>query len=697
MIISDLIKIGQAIAQTDLDPKEVIELITSIQEPGARNFYRHVFVVEIDSTTDNDQIHVHQYLDWTDLQTINGKEIQVPNRNKACAAPFILPSGGNPRNAQGIYSLPTYIVYEKDFFRFAQDPTAIKKFLVARLERTIQIHLTDEEITQISLGLNKRFAQCDTDSKEKILGVIMLCKVERSGGIFSYGDDLSNSIRSVTVNPSYFYPGENIVADLQKMLPLLWEAKIAEGAEKGQINEEDGGECCFCKRKTTVVSSYAKAWPWLTTTWEAPLAQSLKDKLLVEAIALCQECYQNLTLGASCFNSMTVLMPTWLTREIFSPNITQSSRDSAKRKIDRIFGGVYVLPLLDQWFTGQERSQEFIDAYLDMRGSGSAAQIHLDQIIGLEYGLPVEFSSDLFRLTIMYYSGDPGRADIHLRAIIEDLLPSVAVRLKNILDDVQAYAASIYLTLMPLAKETQVATVRRNYGSLPYLLANAYGSGYVWQALEAALHQRPLSDQQMVSATLVRINEVSRKLPDQLWQLKLEVLFYLAFRYFLHCYNREILNLKEVTELRSWQELQDHIASAPIADLTVESVEELGFACGQLVGDFSRRYWHATRRSTGSEGKDYLQSRVMTFGSSITPEIVVHKAMQKFADYGMRVGMKMGTLQDLLARTGVILTKYVELEEQVRREQDRFMLGFWSGYALSGSRKERQSEELPAS
>jgi hypothetical protein len=137
--------------------------------------------------------------------------------------------------------------------------------------------------------------------------------------------------------------------------------------------------------------------------------------------------------------------------------------------------------------------------------------------------------------------------------------------------------------------------------------------------------------------------------------------------------------------------LQDYVSEAPIEELKFENIEELGFACGQLVGDYSRYYWHATKVGDG-EGKDFLKTRVMTFGSSLTPETIIERALLRFHDYAVRVSMPLGAIHDLLARTGVVLTQYTAMKQEVRTESQRFMLGFWSGYSLSGIRKRRQQD-----
>ena len=97
---------------------------------------------------------------------------------------------------------------------------------------------------------------------------------------------------------------------------------------------------------------------------------------------------------------------------------------------------------------------------------------HLKAIAGFEYILPAEFSKDDYRLNITYFSGDPNRGDIHVRAIIEDVVPSTAIKLEKISRAVQQYAIDVAQNMMELSEDNR-NRILRIYGSLPYLLVNA--------------------------------------------------------------------------------------------------------------------------------------------------------------------------------------------------------------------------------
>src|SRR5690606_41673057 len=58
------------------------------------------------------------------------------------------------------------------------------------------------------------------------------------------------------------------------------------------------------------------------------------------------------------------------------------------------------------------------------------------------------FRSDTYRMTAFYYSGDLSRGDIHLRAIIEDVVPSVASAVKTILAKLDSHVSETAKALL---------------------------------------------------------------------------------------------------------------------------------------------------------------------------------------------------------------------------------------------------------
>jgi hypothetical protein len=121
----------------------------------------------------------------------------------------------------------------------------------------------------------------------------------------------------------------------------------------------------------------------------------------------------------------------------------------------------------------------------------------------------------------------------------------------------------------------------------------------------------------------------------------------------------------------------------PPSEITTQTVAELGFCAGALIRRFAVWYWKATK--VGTEGKDYLHHRVLTFGADLTPEVVWRIGLGKMCDAAARYENDKRQLgRTFRERLGVVLTEFDRLREQVRGERDEFMTAFWAGYCLQG-------------
>ena len=145
-----------------------------------------------------------------------------------------------------------------------------------------------------------------------------------------------------------------------------------------------------------------------------------------------------------------------------------------------------VLPVPDNLPHESEEVDLFLDGIRQMaaRNKGSALDRHLQNITGFETLLPEALQDDLYRLNLLYYSGNPSRADIHLRASIEDVLPSVATRIDDLLQEMGIFASKVHSHYFPPTSRWR----QENYASLFYLLVTAYGAGYLWSGLSTVLH-----------------------------------------------------------------------------------------------------------------------------------------------------------------------------------------------------------------
>ncbi|MEG6615202.1 TM1802 family CRISPR-associated protein [Peptococcaceae bacterium 1198_IL3148] len=672
-----------------ISPQAILSQISDVAAVTAKGFLSRVFVIEVDKRALKTKIAALPLQCWGDYEVQSPKskkQVFVQDVDRAVGAPFVIPAGGNPTKPQGRYSVPSYLTYEKQVQEFISSASSIEKFLAGRVPRTVGVSLTDKEITEIANQLHKVAQGVSTDTKDKLLALVVLAVVAEDSP-YQLSDQIPRGNSTLAyIGPSVIEEGKYLVADLNLIKDRFWEAKLAEGAEKGERQDNDA-ICYFCGAAGRVVSTYCKAWPWFTTTWSCPLPAGLKDNKLVETIAVCPQCYNALTYGANLFNKLTKPLDNWLTKELFAPSATaEGKRISKIGTPERIYGCGYVLPVLDDFLEDEDDRLDFVEGMLSMLTGNETkddkVNVHLQEITGFELQLPQEISADNYRLTIIYYSGDTSRGDIHLRATIEEVIPSVAKNLKRITKDVADYALDIANQLQNVSVE-YAYIIKKNYSSLPYLLTNAYGAPYIWQTLSNVLHRGKISRQRFLLNIAQRMNELARKLPDSnvIYDLNKEVIFYLAFTEFLIKYQKLVAveTGNGGSQMRDWRELKTIIAAADINDIKFIDAEELGFACGYLMRVFSKHYWHK------SNGKDFLKHRVMTFGSSLTPESIWKRGLSKVDEYARKLDMHI--TDDLRKRFALALMEYSRMKEQVNKDKDAFMAAFWAGYALATDKK----------
>jgi hypothetical protein len=388
-----------------------------------------------------------------------------------------------------------------------------------------------------------------------------------------------------------------------------------------------------------------------------------------------------------------------VTRELFSPVSDGEARRAAGRKklqdLPVIRGSGYVLPVADEAFRNSELARAYTEGLNDMLGpvrtEGPLAQQYLDTVTGFDLLLPEEFDREDFRVTLVYFHGDVARGDVHIRAFIEEVIPTTLRLLRRIAER----TAALVPAPVGLFDQEQASQLRSRYRSVPYLLARAYGGSYLWDCLHAALRRRPLELARPTRNAAQRMNSLAHNLPDNIWDLKEEVSFFLAFVRFSDEYNRTLVRQEDGRQppctmqdqerrptmgMRPWKELLTVLEQGSAEEATFATPAELGFACGALIRQFSRWYYNATR-------KDFLKHRVMTFGSDLSPEVVWKRALSKVFDVAARYST-IHIPADYRQRVGAVLVQLVQMEDQVRRQRDEFMTGFWAGYTLQGSGRE---------
>ncbi len=685
MLIEGLIHLGRPVLESGLDPREVLKLITDVADERVKNFYRHVLVVELPPVGTDSEPAVLPMQNWQIEQQTTGKkkpEIDL-DRERAVGVPFSLPAGGNPVHPQGRYGLPVYPIYDPHFEAFRKSAKGVCDFLTGRLERTPGIVLDEKLLGRVAECLNQ-VVSGQYDGREKWLGVLVLARCG-SDSFFTYGDKPSLT----HVGPSSLAPGRFIEPNCARIAESVWLARVEEGAAMGRR----AGQCSISGTGEEVVASYCKAWPWAFPTWTCPVPHGGDTELLVEGIGLSEKSYRALTLGANLFQRLTRRLHYIILPELFASVENRDRQNAARsRKISdlpTIFGSAFLLPVRGTVLANPLDRDGFAHRILAMLNAPAPpepiADRYLTAVTGFDVMLPDELNRADFRLTLVYFSGDVSRGDIHLRAYIQDVLPSAASLLKNLVQPCRDRLIELLRLLSPNASDKQQAYLGVCFQSVPYFLARGYGGSHLWAVLEQCLHRRPLDDRAIVTHAAARLSSIVPRWPDSRFEIVDEVIFLMVCRDFIRRYNREVAEppKEDPMPMRPWRELLEMIEKRPPAEVSFQTVAELGFGCGALLHRFSAWYWRATK--VGREGKDYLKQRVLTFGADLSPEVVWRVGLGKLCDVAARYETKDRQLgRRFRERVGVVLAEFDRLQDHVRGNRDEFMTAFWAGYCLQG-------------
>lgn len=685
MLSYNLIRMGSIVRQSSMEPAEFIKLISDCANLQARNFMVNVIIVEIDQTGTEPNIAIWPFEECGSyVEGAKNKPVFIPDVARALAFPFILPSGGNPLKPQGRYPVSSYLIYDAQFKDFENNPEAITKFISARIPRTVKINLAEKQISKIASSLHDILKQKNFSSQGKKLGLIVLAIVDGKDSPYIYvGKKSRKQDALLSLGRSRLHANMEIVADAEKILQYYWRSTFQEGAVCGS---KDQGICSICHNCTEVVSGYNKSLSWLPTTWGGPLSFG-DDQKLVESISLCKECYADLTVGASLFGRLSRLVDASLLKEIFSPVASASARNKSRKIQDNIYGSMIALPLLDEILDDEELSDDWVGALynsLDESNSigknKSYAFRHMRNLTGFAAKVPEEWVNEDFRLNLIYYSGDPGKLDIHLRALIEDILPSTVEKLQDYLADI-ANETDYVMAEYTFLGDKVIQWEKEKLRSLPYLLASAFGAPYVWTSMHKAFKRQYIDDWLFIKNYSIRMNQEAKLLPKSIFDLQKESVEYFAIKSFLERYNSKLAGRRSENKImKNVTELIGLIWDVPVEGLVFENIDELGFAAGQVIQRFGHSYYK------GSNKKDFVKHRLLTFGSSLTPEAIRFKGLGKFEEYTSMLNLKIST--DVLKRAAVVSMHYTQFEQEIAKERDRFMAAFWAGYSLGRKVKE---------
>lgn len=688
MLIEELIRLGRPLLDGDMEPQEVLRLITGMEDERVKNFYRHVFVLELPTDESGEP--------WAGPMQRFGDILDDGNfhvdQDRAVAIPFVLPSGGNPLNPQGRYGLPVYPCYDPHIQAFRDSSAGVVAFLHGRLERTSNFRVSDGLLDRIGRVLHDAVAATDFGDQKKTLGVLVLVRPAKDGFYSlvsgSRRDRLGRSQDSRVIVPNY-----------ARILEAVWLAKEDEGREAGVRP----GPCSFSGRTGEAISAYCKAWPWAFTTWTCPLPNGGDEQMLVEGIGVSPQTYRALTLGACVFNKQTRRFSSLVIPEVFSPANTRTGKDlSQRRKISdlpAVYGSAFLLPVQDRTLADPDQRCEFVRGIRGMLDGKpddpTVADRYMTAVTGFDVLLP-DGTSDDYRLTLVYFSGEYSRGDVHLRAYIQDVIPSTLSRLRNLALDEAKRALGLIESLMPSMSEKQRGYLGRCFQSVPYLLARAYGGAYLWQQLETVLHRQSLDVRRVTSNAARRLQSLIPQWPDSRYAVFDEVGFYLSFLSFLGRVNRELAGRDGdvAMPMRSWKQLLETVDEGPLTDLMLTDPAELGFACGALIKRFSRAYYVAMK-TQGKPDADYLKDRVLTFGSDLRPAAVHDKGLRMILELPNRL-KSLNRSRDLEERVGVAIVAYRQLQREIEKDKDAFVTAFWAGYALQGYDRPKRAGLSPA-
>ncbi len=693
MIIESLVRLGRPfLAEGGLSSKEVIMHITDITSNNARNFFQNVCVAEIDENPEDPNypyIAVHPSASWGDwkLRDQEGSrsassrtaEIFVPDLERAVGIPFTIPSGGKRTVRQGYYPVSVYTVYESSLQSMVGNEAMVFKFLQPRAEFTIAWRINEEELKGLASGLSGVLPEPEKKSS-KTMAIIVV--VDYRTGLYNHMDKdlvvLDGSHASL--GESRLYPGEVIVANLDKIVENIWEARLQEAAEKGELQD---GVCSFCGARGRTVSSYARAWPLFSTTYSYPLPMELKETELVKSIGLCPSCYQALVFAATLLHKTEQQVDYIITRELFSPTESVEGKAQARqsRRAEQLYGMFYALPVLDRFLADPDRIAEFVSANMARLDPAKSSRrgFSLKDLLGFEVILAEEIATEAYRFTVMYYMGDWSRGAVDLVATIEDVVPSVAKRLTEICRQVGFTASEVAKQIADSWNwrftDDEAARYRSRHSSLLYNLILAYGSPYLWQCLDSVLHRRPLDVKPFIRNSARRLHDQSKTIgdPSATSSFRDEVVFLLAFSDFLDIYHQNIVGEGEVLSMGRWQEWLSKLKESDPVSWEPTSVAEIGFAAGTVIRAFARQYYMQTQ-------KDFIKHRIMTFGADLKPDDIYAKGLARLQEYARKLDMHVSS--SLLNAAAAITMNYIEMQDQIKKDRDTFMAAFWAGYQL---------------
>jgi len=657
LLAEAIVRIGRPLARSSMTIKDRIRWLTDVDSESCKNYFQHVWVVELGPDEQHDALH---FMEIGEMKGEGKKaEFNVDTRRNV-AFPFHFPNGGNPLNAQGVYPLPCYLMWDphiksmKDTEEFAVD------VLLPRLLKTVPYTQEKEPtLRQLAQRVASRLAaNCSKWLKEdKQLGILMI--FDPNLACFRYAD----ASAEIRIQESGVRREQWMALDGSKVLEWIRESKVREATELGESKDEIS---TFTNQKSErVVSLYNKSWLWMSPTWDLPKSIYWKDDEWIKGIKVDPETYEYFYYGTQFMKAIQVPISSAILKEMFAPVMHAEARQKIKAtSYEQIYGIPMLLPLLDG-----DSEQQFRKYRLMLRPDEnmSRSALHLRLLAGLDLLIPE--SDDDYRLTILYYSGDLSRGNMHIRAMIEDVIPSVARRVQDILEELHGIVLPDLKKALGLPNEF----VHSSLENLPAMLANAFGPGYVWDMMQKVLHRQPIRLDRLHESTARKCNDSAKQ---QAWHhVRRELLFYWAFLEFAGRYGYQILKEGKGYERVDWQRMLAAYETGSWDSEPEWSVPELGFVSGLLTRQFQNSYYAKT-------GKDFVKGRMLKFGSKLTPQMVWENGLIEFQKLIEQRDLGIGkNFAPALARALLLFPKYQQ-EGLLDKHRNEFVSTFWSGYLM---------------
>lgn len=483
MLAESIIRIGKPIVESDLPNQERIRWLTDIDSDNCKNYFKNVFLVELDG----DKASLH-YLTIGDLV---GKDFIV-DQQRNNAYPILYPQGGNPLHAQGIYPVPCYLMYDPHIKEMKEPESFSRSVILPRLKNTVSYRkVSEEHLIQIALRVAEVLSYHYDDfikRGEKQLGILYI--FDHSLTIFHTKNEAKRDPRYLLITESKLREEEYLYIDGTEALAGIIEAKFSEAKSLGY--EKEAVSSFTNQREEEIASIYNKFWLWLSPTWEMPRSIYWGKKDWTRGIKIDRKSYEAYLYGTQFLKQVTVPIRGSILKEMFAPVMNAEAKKHMRAtSFEPIFGVPMVLPLLE----GDEK--QLYERYFSILREGrsknpdgsrekSDSELHLALIAGIDQAIPK--ISDDYRLTLLYYSGDLSRGNMHVRMMIEDVVPTVASKLEKIIKNINS--RELLRIRRALGSESEQPFYRTQ--SLPVMLSNAYGPGYVWSSLQAVFHRQPI-------------------------------------------------------------------------------------------------------------------------------------------------------------------------------------------------------------